>query len=183
MILKFTNKTCVTPWWRAPRKRFKIPKNKTTDPVPPEGDRPKTRQPAGKTTCLNIIIYKCNKLSTLYTFTSSRLTLMYPYRIRVEKPACQYHDCEKSLNSSLSSGLPELIKALVALGFLKPVIENQNSQFSRRSLDSWVLELREKERWKKRDLYRPANYLLLKIIQCTLLRVALNLKSQMLSAQ
>ena len=112
----------------------------------PKVIRPKTRRTAGKTTYLYIIIYKCNKLSTLHTFTSSRLTLMHSNRIRVEKPACQYHDCEKSLNSSLSSGSPELIIALVALGFLKPVIENQNSRFSQRSLDSRVLELREKER-------------------------------------
>ena len=31
-------------------------------------------------------------------FTLSRLTLMYPYRIRVEKLACQYHDREKRRN-------------------------------------------------------------------------------------
>ena len=48
---------------------------------------------------------------------------------------------EEILNSSLSSGSPELIIALVALGFLKPVIENQNSLLSWRSLDSWVLEI------------------------------------------
>ena len=37
------------------------------------------------------------------------------------------------MNSSLSSGSPELIIALVAMGFLKPVIENQNSRLSRTS--------------------------------------------------
>ena len=37
------------------------------------------------------------------------------------------------MNSSLSSGLPELIIALVAMGFLKPIIENQNSRLSRTS--------------------------------------------------
>ena len=42
---------------------------------------------------------------------------------------------DEILNSSLSSGSPELIIALVALGFLKPVIENQNSRLCRRSLD------------------------------------------------
>ena len=48
---------------------------------------------------------------------------------------------EEILNSSLSSGSPELIIVFVALGFLKPVIENQNSRLCRRSLDSWVLEI------------------------------------------
>ena len=39
------------------------------------------------------------------------------------------------MNSSLSSGSPELIIALVAMGFLKPVIENQISRLSRTSND------------------------------------------------
>ena len=48
---------------------------------------------------------------------------------------------DEILNSSLSSGSAELIIALVALGFLKPVIENQNSRLCRRSLDPWLLEI------------------------------------------
>ena len=48
---------------------------------------------------------------------------------------------DEILNSSLSSGSAELIIALVALGFLKPVIENQNSRLCRRSLDPWFLEI------------------------------------------
>ena len=48
---------------------------------------------------------------------------------------------EEILNSSLSSGSPELIIVLVAMGLFKPVIKNQNSRFSRRSFDFWVLEI------------------------------------------
>ena len=55
---------------------------------------------------------------------------------------------DEILNSSLSSGSAELIIALVALGFLKPVIENQNSRLCRRSLDPW-LGLLEIIAWKE----------------------------------
>ena len=49
---------------------------------------------------------------------------------------------DEILNSSLSSGSAKLIIALVALGFLKPVIENQNSRLCRRSgLDPCLLEI------------------------------------------
>ena len=48
---------------------------------------------------------------------------------------------DEILNSSLSSGSAELIIALVALGFLKPVMENQNSRLCRRSLYPSLLEI------------------------------------------
>ena len=48
---------------------------------------------------------------------------------------------DEILNSSLSSGSAKLIIALVALGFLKPVMENQNSRLCRRSLDPSLLEI------------------------------------------
>ena len=75
-----------------------------TDPVPPEESDPsKADAPVSKENW------------TLCMVTSSRVNLMYPYRIRVENPACQYHDCEKDEILNSSSGSPENLWACYAI--------------------------------------------------------------------